>query len=279
MTAPASAPFPAPSAVLGKAYGENFPVAWRLLRRAQRRHLLAIYGFARLADELGDEASGDRLALLDELESELDRVYAGSPRHPLLQRLVPTVRELGLPDAPFRRLIEANRRDQSVRRYPTFEALRGYCELSATPVGLLVLHVFRAATPERIDLSDAICTALQLAEHWQDVAEDLARDRVYLPAEDLTRFGCTEADLGAATARPAIREMMRFEVGRARLLLLAGTPLLNALAGRARLAVAGFVAGGHAALDGIERCGYDVLGRTPRTRRRDFARHLLRLAV
>lgn len=273
----ASLPFPEPSALLEKARRENFPVALRLLRRAQRRHLLAIYGFARLADELGDEAGGDRLALLDELERELDRVYSGSPRHPLMQRLAPTVHELALPDAPFRRLIEANRRDQRVRRYPTFEALRGYCELSATPVGHLVLHVFGAATPDRIDLSDRICTALQLAEHWQDVAEDLARGRVYLPAEDLTRFACTEDHLRAAVACPAVRELMYFEVERARSLLRAGAPLLDALAGRARLAVAGFIAGGHAALDGIGRCGYDVLGRTPRTRRRDVARHLLRL--
>src|SRR5271166_6324656 len=152
-------------AVMARADSENFPVASRLLPRRVRSHLLAIYGFARLADELGDSAPGDRLAALDWLEQELDRAFQGSAEHPLLARLTPTLRECSLPREPFERLIEANRVDQRVERYLTWEQLRGYCALSADPVGELVLGVLGMATPECIALSDSICTALQLAEH------------------------------------------------------------------------------------------------------------------
>jgi squalene synthase HpnC len=263
---------PAPEALLLRARQENFPVASRLLPRAQRRHLMAIYGFARLVDDLGDEAPGDRSALLDELDRDLERVYAGEPRHPLMRSLAATVRALDLPREPFERLIQANRRDQCIQRYATYSELLGYCELSANPVGRLVLHVFAAATPERIALSDAVCSGLQLVEHWQDVAEDLERGRIYLPAEDLARFGCEEADLRSAPANERVRVLLRFEATRAHGLLDRGVPLVASLAGRARLAVAGFVAGGRAALDAIARCDFDVLSATPRPLRRDFAR-------
>jgi squalene synthase HpnC len=165
------------------------------------------------------------------------------------------------------RLIEANRLDQRVSRYATWEELRGYCALSADPVGELVLGVLGSATPERVALSDSICTALQLTEHCQDVAEDLARGRVYLPAEDLARFGCTVGDLAAAHAGEPLREVLAFEVARARGLLRDGAPLIGELPGRARFALAGFVAGGRAALDAIERAGYDVLPGPPRAGR------------
>jgi len=271
-------PLPAPDAagLLARARRENFPVALRVLSRAQRTHLLALYGFARLADELGDEAPGDRLALLDRLEADLDRVFAGeAPRDPVLARLAPSVRELGLPAAPLRALIEANRRDQRVTRYASWAELCGYCELSANPVGRLVLHVFGVSTPDRFAASDAICTALQLVEHCQDVSEDLARGRLYLPGEDLARFGCSEADLRAPSANPAVRALLRFEVERARALLDVGSSLVRTLRGRARLAVAGFVAGGRAAADAIERRGFDVLGGAPRPQRHVFVRRLL----
>jgi squalene synthase HpnC len=269
--------FEAPEAarLLARARHENFPVASRWLSRAQRTQLFALYGFARLADELGDEAQGDRLALLDELDRDLDRLFAGAePRAPQLQRLAPTVRELRLPELPFRQLIEANRQDQRVTRYARWQELREYCALSANPVGRLVLHVFGAATPERFAPSDAICTALQLVEHCQDVAEDLARGRLYLPAEDLARFGVDEADLRASRSSDRVRELLRFELARVRALLASGAPLVRSLRGRARLAVAGFVAGGCAAADGIERRGFEVLAAPPRTRRRDFLRRL-----
>jgi squalene synthase HpnC len=237
---------------------------------------MAVYGFARLADDVGDEAEGDRLALLDQLDADLSCVFAGvDPLHPVLRRLAPTVRALRLPEPPFRRLIEANRRDQRVTRYATWTELREYCALSANPVGRLVLHVFGAASIERFRASDAICTALQLVEHCQDVAEDLARGRLYLPAEDLARFGCRERDLRAPSANPAVRELLGFEVARVRALLDLGAPLVRMLSGRPRLAIAGFIAGGRAAADAIERRGFDVLGGAPRPRRRDLLRELV----
>jgi squalene synthase HpnC len=267
---------PAASAVMARAAGENFPVASWVLPRRTRSHLLAVYGYARLVDELGDSAPGDRLAALDWLEGDLDRAFDGRPEHPLLIRLAPTLRECGLPREPFARLIEANRVDQRVSRYQSWDQLRGYCALSADPVGELVLDVLGLATPARLWLSSSICTGLQLAEHCQDVSEDLARGRVYLPAEDLERFGCTTADLAAEHAGGPLRRVMGFEVARARGLLSQGAPLIDELHGRARLAVAAFVAGGRAALDAIERAGFDVLAGPPRAASR---RRLLALAA
>lgn len=253
-----------PGAIMAKAGGENFPVASRFLPRRTRGHLLAIYGFARLVDDLGDEAPGDRLSRLDWLEREVDLVYTGTPVHPLMRRLVATVRRFDLPEEPFRKLIEANRQDQRVSSYATYEELLAYCELSANPVGHLVLYVLERATPDRIRLSDAVCTGLQLAEHWQDVKEDLERGRIYLPQEDLMRFGCTFADLGAARPSEAFSRLMAFEVERARSLLDEGAPLAAGLGTRPGAAVAAFVAGGRSALDAIVRAGYDVLGQRPR---------------
>jgi squalene synthase HpnC len=278
--------------VMGRAGGENFPVAARLLSRSDRRHLLAVYGFARLADELGDELTGDRLLALDWLEREVDRAYAGNARHPLLVTLQRTLRECELPREPLLRLVDANRLDQRVSRYESWEQLRAYCELSANPVGELVLRVFGLATPERIALSNDVCTALQLAEHLQDVAEDARRGRIYLPAEDLSRFGCSreqliqlvsrspeDLDLDGVLAglpthseghrRPVerLREAICFETARARELLAAGVPLVRSTAGRRKLAVAAFVAGGLAALEAIERAGFDVLGDARRASR------------
>ena len=269
------AELPAAAAILARARHENFTVASRLLLGPQRRHLMALYGFARLADLIGDELAGNRLELLDWLESELDRAFSGEPRHPLTRELARTVRGLSLPREPFRCLIEANRRDQVVHRYETFEELVDYCTLSANPIGHLVLCIFGVATRQRITSSDAICTALQLTEHCQDVAEDLARDRVYLPGDDLRRFGCSENDLRAREASPRVRALIAFEVDRARALLDQGRCLLQSLRGRPLLAVAGFVAGGYAALDAIERERFDVLARTPRPRRAGQARRFL----
>ncbi|HWC85671.1 MAG TPA: squalene synthase HpnC [Solirubrobacteraceae bacterium] len=263
---------PTRAAVMAQAGSENFPVAARLVGATRRAHLRAIYGFARLVDDAGDEAAGDRTALLDEIEADLDRVYTSArPEHPLLRALSPTVRALDLPAAPFRRLIEANRRDQLIDRYPDFAALLDYCQLSAAPVGELVLHIFGAATRDRIRLSDQICAGLQVTEHLQDVAEDRERGRVYLPAEDLARFGCADADLLAPAPTRPFAELMAFEVARARCLLSAGAPLLRRLEPSAAFAVAGFVAGGRAALDAVEGAGYDVLSARPRPTRRAFA--------
>src|SRR5436309_11537531 len=181
-----------PRRVRSRARQENFPVASRFLPRAIRADLLAIYGFARMVDDAGDEAPGDRAALLDRIESELDGAFAGTATDPVLRSLRATIRAHDLPREPFLRLIEANRRDQVVSRYQTFSDLQAYCELSANPVGHLVLLVLEASTPRRVAWSDSVCTGLQLVEHWQDVAEDARRGRVYVPQEDLRRFGCTD---------------------------------------------------------------------------------------
>jgi squalene synthase HpnC len=193
-----------------------------------------------------------------------------------MRAMAETVSECGVPSQPLLDLIQANRQDQQVTRYRTLAELEQYCELSANPVGRIVLFIFGVATPDRIALSDRICTALQLAEHWQDVAEDLGRGRIYLPAEDMEQYGCTEADLAQPTAGSAVRELMSFEVNRAAGLLDEGAPLVGTLRGAARLAVAGYVAGGRAALAAIRRQRHDVLKGTPRPRKPRLAGELAR---
>ncbi|MEU6477279.1 squalene synthase HpnC [Streptomyces sp. NPDC047017] len=268
-------------ATLDKAAGENFPVAPFFLPRAWRADLMAVYGFARLVDDIGDGdlAPGgadarllgvpaadaqDRLVLLDAFETDLRRVFDGTPHHPLLRRLQPTVRRCALPPEPFLGLIAANRQDQLVTRYETYDDLLGYCELSANPVGRLVLGITGTSTPERVRRSDAICTALQIVEHLQDVKEDLGRDRVYLPAEDLKRFHVEEADLAAPTAGASARALVAYETERARELLNEGAPLVGSVHGRLKLLLAGFVAGGRAAIRAIVAAEYDVLPGPPK---------------
>ncbi|MFF3749228.1 squalene synthase HpnC [Streptomyces sp. NPDC002018] len=269
---------------LDKATDENFPVAPFFLPRAWRDDLMAVYGFARLVDDIGDgdlapggadarhlgvapEAADDRPALLDAFETDLLRVFdpAGPrPGHPLLRALIPTVRSRALTPEPFLGLIGANRQDQQVRRYETYDDLLAYCELSANPVGRLVLQITGTAGPERVRLSDAVCTALQIIEHLQDVTEDLGRDRIYLPAEDMKRFRVSEADLAAPTGNASVRSLVAYEAERARRLLDEGTPLVGSVHGRLRLLLAGFVAGGRAALASIAAAGHDVLPGPPK---------------
>jgi squalene synthase HpnC len=241
---------------------------------------MALYGFARLTDDIGDEVRPDaRLRLLDELEVEVARIYddrSGGPRLPVLRELAVTVAGCGIPARPLLDLIQANRQDQLVTRYETFEDLAGYCRLSANPVGLVVLHIFGAASAERERLSDNICTALQLVEHWQDVAEDFGNGRIYLPRQDMQRFGCTEADLAEPVTGPQVRALIAYEAARASALLDEGAPLIGTLRGAARLAVAGYVAGGRAALSAIAACGNDVLSVTPRPDKRKVARNMIR---
>jgi squalene synthase HpnC len=268
------------SQAAGQAADENFPVALRMLPRRYRRHLAAVYGFARSADDMGDEAPvAERLGLLDELEADVARLYqpgpgADGPRLAVVAALAATVAECAIPQQCLLDLIQANRQDQVVTRYHAFGDLLAYCRLSANPVGRMVLHVFGAATPRRAELSDLVCTALQLAEHWQDVAEDLRADRIYLPAEDLAAFGVTEADLAAASASAPVRALIEFEVSRARELLDQGAPIVGTLRGAARAAVAGYVAGGRAALAAITASGHDVLAATPKPANRRVAAEL-----
>ncbi len=270
---------PSDGEIMSRVDGENFPVAPIVLPRSVRRHLMAIYGFARLADDIGDEAPGDRMVLLAWLDEEIGRLYSGTPEHPVMRRLARTVRELQLSPEPFRQLVEANRRDQLVHRYDTLGGLLEYCALSANPVGRLVLDVLGVATTERRQWSDSVCAGLQVTEHLQDVSEDLDRGRVYLPQEDLARFGCTEQDLRSSPFGPAARALLEFEAHRARALLDEGSPLVGSLRGRLRLGVAAFVAGGHAALDGVERGLRAPLGAPARPRRRDVARHFVRVVA
>ncbi|MGW7230337.1 squalene synthase HpnC [Streptomyces cyaneofuscatus] len=271
-------------ATLGKAADENFPVAPFFLPRAWRDDLMAVYGYARLVDDIGDgdlapggadarhlglepEQSDDRLAMLDAFETDLHRVFATTgqePHHPLLRALRPTVRRRALTPEPFLGLIEANRQDQKVRRYATYGELAAYCELSANPVGRLVLALTGTTSPERVSLSDAVCTALQIVEHLQDVAEDLARDRIYLPAEDMDRFRVTEADLVRPSAGASVRALIAYESERASDLLRGGIPLVGSVDGRLRLLLAGFVGGGRSALTAISAAGFDVLPGPPK---------------
>ncbi|MDQ0792686.1 squalene synthase HpnC [Streptomyces sp. B1I3] len=273
----------AATGTLDKAADENFPVAPFFLPRAWRDDLMAVYGFARLVDDIGDgdlapggadarhlglEAAQteDRPAMLDALEADLHRVFAArgdGPRHPLMRALRPTVRRRALTPEPFLGLIEANRQDQKLRRYATYEELLAYCELSANPVGRLVLQITGTASPERIRRSDAVCTALQIVEHLQDVAEDLRRDRIYLPAADMARFHVAEPDLCVPSAGASVRALIAFEAQRAHDLLDEGIPLVGSVHGRLRLLLAGFVGGGRAALTAIAGAGFDVLPGPP----------------
>lgn len=247
-------------AVMARASGENFPVALRLLPRAARGHLRAVYGYARLVDSLGDEFSGDRAAALDWVQDQLDRLFAGAPDHEVFVQLAPTVSRCGLDREPFDRLLEANRLDQRKTSYADFDELTQYCRLSANPVGRLVLAVFDASTPEHLAVSDEVCSGLQVLEHLQDVGEDAANGRVYLPADDMERFGVGVEDLHASVAGANLRGLVAYEAGRARTMVASGRRLAASLRGPARLAVSGFVAGGLANLDALEAGRFEVLG-------------------
>ena len=274
----AVADLPGPSVVLRRAGGENFPVALRVLPRRLRRDLMALYGYARLVDWAGDEAGGDRLALLTRLEGqvrELD-LDAGGALHPLVAALREPVTSGRLPVAPLRDLIAANRQDQHVTRYERFDDLLGYCRLSANPVGRAVLHLVGQATPQRLAASDDVCTALQLIEHTQDVVEDARAGRIYLPQEDLRRFAVSESDLARRPTPPPVRRLLAFEAERAASLLDRGAGLVRMLRGPARVAVIGFVSGGRAALEALRRSSYDVGDGAPRPTRRQQTAALTR---
>lgn len=254
---------------------ENFPVALRMLPREPRAHLRAVYDVARVIDDLGDRADGDRVAQLEAFRADLATVWhGGTPRAAVLRRLVPTARACALPQEPFDHLVQANLWDQKVHAYPTFADLRAYCALSAAPVGRIVLAVFGASTPRTVELSDRVCTALQLVEHWQDVAEDRRAGRVYLPQEDLAAFGVSEADLDGTETCAPLRHLIAFETERAAALLESGTALVAMLRGWARLAVAGYVAGGRAAIDGLRRANWAIMSGSPGTTRLAVVRHL-----
>ncbi len=247
---------------------ENFPVASWLLPRALRRHVYAVYAYCRGVDDLGDEADGDRLALLDDWERELRAAYDGTPSDPRFVALANTVREFDLPSEPFDRLIEANRRDQAVRRYATFDDLLDYCTYSANPVGHLMLYVFGYRDPVRQGLSDATCTALQLTDICQDVTVDLEQDRIYIPQDDLERFGVSEDDLRRRRVTADFRRLMAFEVRRTREIFDDGLPLIDVVSGRLRADLRVLTLSGLAILDEIASRGHDVLTNRPTLSRR-----------
>jgi squalene synthase HpnC len=277
---PSSSPIadqqPSDRALADKQSAENFPVALRVLPARLRTDLSAVYRVVRVIDDLGDEAIGDRRAQLRQFGADLALVWStGAPSAPVLRDLVEPARRLGLNQDPFDRLIAANLMDQDVSEYATIDDVLGYCRLSAAPIGQLVLEIFGAATPDRQALSDRVCNALQLLEHWQDVAEDRRRGRIYLPQTDLARFGVTAADLDASSSSPALAQLIAFETEQASVLLSSGRGVTIGLRGWARLAVAGYIAGGRATVAALRRPGVDVLVAVPKPRKRDIVRYLL----
>ena len=248
---------------LAKSHYENFTVAAWFLPKRLLPHISAVYAYCRGVDDLGDEAAGDRLALLDAWEADLEQCYTGTPTAPHLQALQHTIRTFNIPPEPFRKLVAANRMDQTRQRYDTFADVLHYCEHSANPVGFLYLLLFGYDDDERRRLSDFTCTALQLANFWQDVRRDWDKGRVYLPLEDLDHFGYTEAELAEGVCNQAFRDLMAFEVERAQGLFEQGLPLVEKLEGAAKMHVKIFSLGGMRVLDAIRSQGYDVLSKRP----------------
>jgi squalene synthase HpnC len=237
---------------------ENFPIAAWLLRPGRREARGAIYGFCRLVDDLGDEQLGDPTILLGLAREELDACYSGHPQHPVFQRLRPVIERFQLQPGPFQRLIQANIQDQEVSRYQTWAELDHYCTLSATPVGELVLALEGISDAERVGYSDSICTGLQLANMWQDVASDRARGRRYLPLEVLLQHGATEKEWWGGTVTPGMMAAEAHAVARARRLLIDGWPLVGRVPGLMRMEMATFILCGLAATTSALEAGARV---------------------
>jgi squalene synthase HpnC len=281
----ATGPWPTPAAaltdaglqsVLARACEENFPVVTRLLPLRYRRHVAAVYAFARLVDDISDEAAAPaRAGLLDSLETDFDRMLAGAPQLPVMCTLSSTISACRLPVEPFRRLIYAGRQDQNVTRYATFDDLLDYCALAADPIGHILLHIFGAATPQRLRIGESLSRALQLIDIVQDVKQDFQNGRIYLPQDDLVRFDCGEEDLIAPVAGARVRRLIAFETRRAGRLLDEGAQIVHSLRGFARLATAGYVAGGRATIAAINAADYDVLAQRPAAPTSRLLGHLL----
>jgi squalene synthase HpnC len=250
---------------LARSHYENFSVATWFLPKRLRQHFFNIYAYCRISDDLGDE-TGDTAAsllLLDEWETELNACYSGSPRHPVFVALAGTVREFNIPRHEFSDLLTAFRQDQTVARYETFDDLLGYCRNSANPVGHLVLYLCGYSDPERQQLSDYTCTALQLANFWQDVSVDYQKGRIYLPLESFRRFSVSEQDIAEKKNTPHFRDLMRFEVQRAREWFDRGFPLVGKVSRELAIDIELFSRGGQEILNAIERQDFAVLGNRP----------------
>jgi len=250
---------------LARSHYENFSVASWFLPARLRQHFFNLYAYCRISDDLGDEVGNPAasLLLLDQWQKELEVCYAGSPRHPVFVALAETVRKFEIPQHEFSDLLMAFRQDQTITRYETFDDLLGYCRNSANPVGHLVLYLCGYRDAERQKLSDYTCTALQLANFWQDVSVDYEKGRIYLPLESLRRFRVSEDDLAANRNTPAFCEMMCFEVARAREWFERGLPLVSQVEKELAIDLELFTRGGQEILNAIEKQGYAVLGRRP----------------
>ncbi|QDT38435.1 squalene synthase HpnC [Stratiformator vulcanicus] len=259
---------------LARSHYENFPMASLLLPKKLRQHFFNVYAYCRWADDLGDEVEGteESLRLLDWWEGELDAMYDSETRHPVFVALQRTVQEFGIPREPFAELISAFRQDQTTATYQTFDELHDYCRRSADPVGRLVLYLIDSYDEANAELSDSICTGLQLVNFWQDVARDADIGRCYLPAEDRRRFGYSDEDFAERRTNEPFIELMRFEVDRAHRFLVAGLPLVDRLRGRFRVDIELFARGGLAMCDRIEAIDYRVWDVRPKISKWEAAR-------
>jgi squalene synthase HpnC len=250
---------------LAKSHYENFSFATWFLPRRLRQHFYNVYAYCRISDDLGDEVGDPQqsLELLDQWEAELNACYAGSPKHPVFVALAETVKQFGVPQHEFSDLLIAFRQDQTVTRFETFDDILAYCRYSANPVGHLVLYLCGYSDAERQRLSDQTCTALQLANFWQDVFVDYGKGRIYLPLEDLRRFGVTGEDIAQRRATPQFVDMMKFEVERARNWFARGLPLVKMVNRELAIDLELFSRGGQEILNAIERQGFDVLRARP----------------
>ena len=250
---------------LAKTHYENFSVATWFLPSHLKQHFYNVYAYCRISDDLGDEVGNaeQSLALLDAWEQELNACYAGAPRHPVFVALRETIQQFGIPKHEFSDLLIAFRRDQTVTRFPTFADVLDYCKYSANPVGHLVLYLGGYSDAERQQLADYTCTALQLANFWQDVSVDYGKGRIYLPLESLQRFGVIEEDIALRRFTPAFRELMKFEVERARDYFTRGLPLINQIRPELALDIELFSRGGQEILNAIEAQDFNVLKSRP----------------
>jgi squalene synthase HpnC len=263
-----------------RAHTESYPVASRFVPTELRPHLVALYAFARSADDFADEPEyeGRRTEALDRWEEALQRCAHGEADHPVFVALADTIEKRDLPVPPLDDMLTAFRMDMETRRYATFQALRGYTVRSADPVGRLLLALFGYRDPALVRFADEISTALQLTNFWQDVAADAARDHIYIPAEDLHHFGVNEAEVKALKMTPALRDLLRFQVTRTRGLYERGRPLLEKLGKDLRLELTLIWLIGMAILDKIEAADFDVFTVRPTVRRRDKAKVLAKAA-
>jgi squalene synthase HpnC len=255
---------------VARSHYENFTVASWLMPRAMRPHLHAIYAYARIADDFADEERS--LAKLDEWERELDLAYAGSPRHPVMVAIADTVQKFEIPREPFADLLTAFRSDIDFQGFETMDDLLGYSRNSANPVGRLVLYLFGYRDSERQQLSDLICSGLQLANFWQDIRIDFGKGRIYIPRRDLDRFGVTPEDLKLSRISSGFVKLMRHEVDYARAMLVRGARLHTMVDRRLRRDILIFAGGGLAILRAIERVRFDVYNRRPRLTKLDYLR-------